>query len=190
MRPKATVDEVVSGTMDFRIPEPCEESWASMEPRPGGRFCQRCQHVVVDLSRLTRREAEARIKSERGEYLCVQLAVDDSDAARFRSEPRRARNLAGGLVLAAALTTAGCRESDTAADEAALIESEPCAVDPGPPMMPIGTIPEPEPDAGEPAVVVPTDEQRELTRQKQEQQEQSVRPPIRRVRGRMPLRRD
>lgn len=177
--------------MDWTIPEPCDQRWASMEPSGDGRFCRRCQHAVLDLSRMTRRDAEARIKSETGPYACVRVAVDERDAAMFRPEPSRARSFAGGLVLVAALTAAGCRERDTSGAEP--IAEEPCAVE-GPPMMPVDHAalsreappsPEVAPDAGD--AVIPTAEQRELTRRKHARREAAAQPPIRHVLGRMPL---
>jgi hypothetical protein len=175
--------------MKIGIPKPCEESWSAMEPRADGRFCQRCQHTVLDLSRMTRRQAEARIATETGDYLCVRLAIDEGDAPLFRPEPSRARGFVGGLVLVAALSAAGCREGDPEAAE--LIATEPCTVG-GPPMMPIDpaalTDAAPvEPASSEPTEVEPTEEQLELTRRKQELREQAVRPIIRHVAGRMPI---
>jgi len=175
--------------MKLAIPKPCDESWSAMEQRADGRFCQRCQHTVVDLSRMTRRQAEARVAKETGEYLCVRLAVNEADAPLFRPEPSRARSFAGGLVLVAALTAAGCRDRDPEAAE--LIATEPCPVD-GPPMMPIDetmTDAAPVEPTTEPTEVEPTEEQRELTRRKQELREAAAHPHIRHVAGRMPIRR-
>lgn len=176
--------------MKLAIPKPCEEPWSAMEQRADGRFCQRCQHTVVDLSRMTRRQAEARLAKEAGDYLCVRLAIDESDAPLFRPEPSRARTFAGGLVLVAALTAAGCRERDP--ETAELIATEPCPID-GPPMMPIDDsvvtdAAQVEPTT-EPTEVEPTEEQRELTRRKQELREAAADPHIRHVAGRMPIRR-
>ena len=70
--------------VSFHIPEPCEERWEDMAPRGEGRFCERCQHTVVDLSKMSRAQAESRMRRVTGDYLCVQLAVDEDDAALFR----------------------------------------------------------------------------------------------------------
>ena len=90
----------------FEIDNPCEERWEAMAPRGEGRFCARCERVVVDLSRLTRAQAEARVKRRAGRT-CLAVRRDvDTHAPVFRPEPSVAPRWAGGLVLAAALT--GC----------------------------------------------------------------------------------
>jgi hypothetical protein len=190
--------------MDFRIPEPCHERWEDMQPRGEGRFCERCQHTVVDLTRMSRRQAERRLKKERGDYLCIQLALDPLERPVFRPEPSRAAHWAGGLVLVAALTAGGCSAGGDEGAEVAQLEPEPCPVD-APPMLPVADgpmVPVDTEEATEASVATgpieaevtdddpePTPEQRELTRRKQEQQQIAAHPPIRHVRGRMPLRR-
>lgn len=180
--------------MRFEIPEPCGERWDAMRPTREGRFCDHCQHGVVDLSRMSRREAERRIDAVDGDSLCVRMAVDPTGAAIFRPEPKRAPHWAGGLVLVAALTAGGCDRSGP--EPAATVQVEPCELETieGPPMMPVDDAALTPLDAAAtgpvPSEVVdedgrPTAEQRELTRQKQEQ----LRPPIRHLAGRMPIRR-
>jgi len=93
--------------MKWEIPEPCPEPWETMEIRDGGRYCARCQHVVTDLSGMTRRQAEKIVKRA-GDDLCIQVVVDADERAVFRPPPIRAPHWAGGVVLTAALTTGGC----------------------------------------------------------------------------------
>ena len=40
----------------LRIPQPCHEKWAEMEPDEKGRFCLSCQKTVVDFSTMTDRQ--------------------------------------------------------------------------------------------------------------------------------------
>ena len=175
--------------MRFEIPEPCDEDWNAMRPTREGRFCERCQHGVVDLSRMSRRQAERRVRAEGGS-LCVQVALDPAGRAVFRPEPRRASHWAGGLVLVTALTAGGCGRSETRAAPTAQLEPEPCELD-GPPMMPVDAPMTPL-DASEVGMTgpastevedddgAPTSEQRELTRRKVASQR------IHMVRGRLP----
>lgn len=37
----------------LHVPEPCYESWTDMAATPSGRFCDRCQHAVADLTNAT-----------------------------------------------------------------------------------------------------------------------------------------
>lgn len=186
--------------MEFKIPEPCHERWEDMERRGDGRFCQHCQHTVVDLSGLSRRQAEARVRRARGS-LCVQLALDETDAAVFRPEPSRAPHWAGGLVLVAALGAGGCSEPAAASDEVTVSEV-PCSL-PEDPMMPVSEGPPVVVEVADPRFAdtpsaevgdgTPTAEQLELTRRKQQGQTQvrpAVRPPHTHLaRGRMPVHR-
>lgn len=165
-----------------------------MEPRGEGRYCARCEHVVLDLSRMTRRDAEKRIAKETGRYVCVRMAVNDDGEAVFRPAAAPVKRLAGGLVLVAALTAGGCRDREPSPAAEVAMEVEPCAIDPDELMMPGAVaVPEPEPvvalehEVDPEDAAVPTPEQRELTRRKQEARN---RPPIRHmVAGRMPLHR-
>lgn len=173
--------------VSFHIPEPCEERWEDMAPRGEGRFCERCQHTVVDLSKMSRAQAESRMRRVTGDYLCVQLAVDEDDAALFRPAPSRAPHWAGGLVLLSALSAAGCAEGDAPEMTETI---EPCELpDPGPAMQPVVT--QPAPEAVPEAVAMPSDagagalsaaEREALEARKHAIQN----PPIRMVRGRMP----
>jgi hypothetical protein len=154
--------------MDFRIPEPCTERWDQMERTAEGRYCQKCEHSVIDLARLTRREAERRIAKETGSYVCVRLAVEEGSAV-FRPEPKRAPGWAGGLVLAAALSAGGCSVARDGDEVAAIAAEEPCAIPPVPPGVqpsePIAMTTEVVmPQEAGPAV--PTAEQRALTHRK------------------------
>jgi hypothetical protein len=184
--------------MEFEIPSPCEERWEDMEPVQGGRFCGRCRHAVLDLSQLTRKGAERLLRGERGDYACVQLAVGEDGAAIFR--PERARGVATGAILAAALGLAGC-EASGGEGEAAIESSEPCPI-PGPPMFPVGasdntpdatvdasTFAAAEPEVIEEDDAVPTAEQRALTARKHGPRQVPATRHHPMLRGRMPLHR-
>ncbi|HJL14332.1 MAG TPA: hypothetical protein RMH99_01680, partial [Sandaracinaceae bacterium LLY-WYZ-13_1] len=82
----------------FEITDPCQEPWERMKPRAEGRYCERCERTVIDLSRMTRREAERRVRAATEDRICVQLALDPLDRPVFRPEPKRAPHWAGGLV--------------------------------------------------------------------------------------------
>lgn len=179
--------------MDFHVAEPCSERWDGMTRRADGRFCDRYQHTVVDLTSMSRRDAERRARRAEGDYLCVRLAVDDEGGAVFRHDRRRAPHFAGGLVLVAALTAGGCRSSPPS-DEPSVVTA-PCSID-DPPMMPIDESATADDAPGPRATnadasteVAPTPEQIELTRQKREAQRATNPPVIHRVMGRMPIQR-
>ena len=181
--------------MRFEITEPCDEAWETMEPREGGRYCLACEKVVIDLADLSRAQAEAKIAAVEGGEVCVQLAVDRFGDAIFTPPPSRAPHWAGGLVLLAALTAGGCATGD---------EPEPCEIaeiapeDPGPPMIPGAAVlpstdgpatgPVPASEIALEDSAVPTPAQQRMTQNKRTWG-QVTRPPIRHVRGRMPLRR-
>ncbi|HHH31245.1 MAG TPA: hypothetical protein ENK57_23255 [Polyangiaceae bacterium] len=184
--------------MKFEITEPCDEPWELMHERPGGRYCDRCEKVVIDLAGLSRAQAERRVSAVRGADVCVQLRVDRLGEAVFAPPPAaRAPHWARGLVLVAALTAGGCAAETEATPQAEI------ASDLGPPMIPSATLePSAVPVAESRAVPAaelndrpsptpePTAEQRALTARKSA----GVlgvpsTPPYSRVRGRMPLHR-
>ena len=201
--PKPLLPTWVPGAMQLTIDSPCDEPWDSMEPRSGGRFCQRCQHTVLDLSKMTRAQAERVIRATpEGERICINMAVDPLDAPIFRPEPRRARHFVGGLVLVAALTAGGCGashgEDSREPPQIAHLEPEPPGVV-GIPMTPVDTnapspVTQPEIVTGPVFVeqstgsAEPTAEQLALSRRKQTSRTQPTPPPpppIRHIRGGM-----
>lgn len=145
-----------------------------MTLRAGGRHCERCDHVVVDLTGVSSGRAERLVRAaDRGQGVCVRMNVDGEDAPIFRAEP--SPHWTGGVLLVAALTAGGCSTGSTdEAPKAAIAQ----AVD-GPAMVPIDPASmapcdlEPQLVTGPvPAVVladatddspVPTPEQRMLT---------------------------
>jgi len=162
-----------------------------MAPRAGGRHCERCDKTVLDLSKLTRGEAERRLRGIEGPEVCVQLNVDRFGDAVFRVPPARAPHWASGLVLVAALTSGGC--STEPADEPITMEPVP---DLGPPMIPetlvsiapsqptmvTRPVPSAELDLAD-APATPTEEQRRLTANKQ----RAAIPQVQPMRGGMAL---
>ena len=132
--------------MKFRVRRPCDEGWERMEPRPGGRHCARCDHTVVDFTRMTRAQAQARVARARGP-VCGHVRVDrGTREVVFVPEPSRAPRWAGGLVLAAALAGTGCdRAAERDATEIAASEAAGSGgASDGPPMAPV----DPSADAG------------------------------------------
>jgi hypothetical protein len=91
----------VPKSLSIRVASPCSERWADMRPRGDGRHCERCEKTVVDLSRMTRGQAEALVRSRTGE-LCVRIAEDDRGQLVFRAEPKRLPVL-GPMALAGLL---------------------------------------------------------------------------------------
>lgn len=88
-------------TDPFELAFECQESWERMpEVAPGQRRCERCSETVVDLSRLTRKQALAIVRGPNPP--CVSYLKRDG-------EPVFARPSWGnGLVAAAAGLLAAC----------------------------------------------------------------------------------
>jgi hypothetical protein len=89
---------------------PCHERWTELAPTGEGRYCGRCDKTVIDLTRLTRREAERRVLAAGG-ALCGRVRVDPSGAPVFRPETARAPGLFG---VAAAGLLAACGSTSEA----------------------------------------------------------------------------
>ncbi len=99
-----------------RLSYRCDNRWADLEPRGPGRHCHECDTTVIDLSRLTQKEALARTAGG----ACVRLRFDGAGAPVFRVEPTRR----GGLVVAAALL-GGCAGGPAPAPPRVEVQAEP-----------------------------------------------------------------
>jgi len=144
----------------FHIDEPCDERLDLMEPRAGGKYCARCETVVIDLSGVTRAQAEAKMRQVRGDTVCVQLRVDRFGDAVFVPPPKRAAHWSRGLVLVAALTGGGCNldEPGEPAQVVAIEEPELAPFsDLGPPMTPSAAVIHPAQEVA-PTQAVPASE--------------------------------
>lgn len=64
---------------EFEIPTPCEQDWDEMEEAEGGRFCAKCQHLVVDASAMTQKAFAQLVKQEGLENICANFELDDND---------------------------------------------------------------------------------------------------------------
>lgn len=183
--------------MRFEITSPCEERWEAMEARDGGRYCGRCEKTVIDLTGLTRAQAEKTLLALNAPEACVKLSVDRfGDAVFQRPPPSRAPHWARGLVLATALTGASACATPEPPCNAKITA---LASDPGPAMVPVDTSValasvEPAPYTGPvPAEALaqddgdatPTAEQRALTNAKL----RPIAPPVRPMMGGMALHR-
>ena len=142
--------------MTIRIRTPCEEGWDQMRPRGQGRHCDRCDRTVIDFTRLTRREAKVTIAAANGSLCGHARVVLATGELVFRvPEPSRASHWAGGLVLAAALTS-GC--SSPAPRPVRELATAP--LDPSSPMAPVDSVAMPP----EPSLVTRAVPQGELLR--------------------------
>lgn len=87
---------------------PCHEQWSSLTPNGDGRFCQKCDKTVVDMTQLTRRQAEKLVLAAGGN-LCGRLRVAPNGAPVFRPEPPQKAGLLSaatmGLLAACGSTT-------------------------------------------------------------------------------------
>ena len=83
--------------MRLRILQSCDQSWDAMTRRDGGRHCAQCDHLVLDLTRLTERQARLRRRAAGPGPACVRAVMVDG-VARFRTQPARAPRWAKGLV--------------------------------------------------------------------------------------------
>lgn len=153
--------------MRFQIGTRCDEDWEAMSPAEGGRRCARCAHDVLDLTGLTRRQAERAVRRA-GPAPCIRIRVDGEGAPRFRDEPLRSVRRLPVLALAGAL--AACEAAPAPSEPAApaaLVDAPAEELDWGPPMLPVGEAPEvsPEPEIAcepEPEVEAATDANSEL----------------------------
>lgn len=166
--------------MPIRADSPCHERWTDFEKREGGRHCGSCDVTVVDLSRLSRKRAEALVIAAGGK-LCARMRVDGRGEPVFRPEPAGASRLVGvavGLLAAACDAPPAPPPAAVAAPVATLLtdlspRSGSLMTTEHTPMLPIPELPSTPVVVGvveAPAVevdVVPTPEQLLLTEEKE-----------------------
>lgn len=102
---------------------PCHERWSTLTPNGDGRYCQRCDKTVVDLTQLTRRQAEKRVLAAGG-AMCGRLRVDPSGAPVFRPEPARAPSLVGVATASLLAACGSTTESESASTPSTLASVE------------------------------------------------------------------
>ncbi|MCA9604207.1 MAG: hypothetical protein KC619_01345 [Myxococcales bacterium] len=163
--------------MPLTVGTPCDEDWDAMEVRGRGRHCASCDHIVVDLSRMTRARAEAFVRDRRGHRICGRLLIDgDTGEPVYAPSETKPARFRGGLVLAAAIGGAGCASTEPSASTEVTEEPAPVAMPPMEPVSLASTVaPAPEPVTGpvpaaelnDPdAAAAPTAEQERLTASK------------------------
>ena len=124
---------------DIQFGEPCGPRWADMPARGAGRYCARCDQTVIDVSRLTRKEALARIRAGR---VCGRAVLDPDGEPIFKREPTRLGVRALAMVGALA---GGCASAEGGRDEGtASVErvDEPPPATAAASMQPVAAIPE------------------------------------------------
>lgn len=71
------------------IAEPCRADWDAMSGDSRSRHCARCELRVVDLSELTRHEAQATLLRRPGDgRLCVRYSHHGDGRLLTRSDPQ------------------------------------------------------------------------------------------------------
>ena len=63
----------MSSIFSIQIQEPCHENWAEMTPTEQGRFCQNCQKVVVDFSKMSDRDLTQWFAARAGKRVCGRV---------------------------------------------------------------------------------------------------------------------
>jgi hypothetical protein len=85
------------------VKNPCQESWEQMKGGEKSRFCLKCSHSVVNLSAMTRSEAEKLIARKNDGRLCVRYFVNDDGTTRYKTpvnRPQQVWRVATVLVVA------------------------------------------------------------------------------------------
>jgi hypothetical protein len=78
--------------ISISIPTPCHEPWKDMSPRPQGRHCAQCDHVVADLTRATDAELVALFTSD-ARPKCARFDPAQLDRALGTAEQRASNAL-------------------------------------------------------------------------------------------------
>jgi hypothetical protein len=123
----------------IHVVSPCAADWERMIGTDRVRFCEHCNLSVHDVSRMTRREAEALVRASRGR-LCMRYVrgadgrVDTIDAPPLVPITRRpSRVAAGAAALVIGMAGAGATASAQEAAPGAVAAQVSAIPDPGRP---------------------------------------------------------
>lgn len=114
-----------------RIPEPCHEDWAQMNPEGKGRYCDSCEKVVVDFTNFSSQEIEEHLTKASGQscgrFKQVQISNPTLEGHTFYRFPvQRVRLFLMAFVAAFGLEILGLNgdtlEASTFPSETELIE--------------------------------------------------------------------
>jgi outer membrane protein OmpA-like peptidoglycan-associated protein len=111
-----------------RLQFACDERWHTMRRVPGGRHCDRCDKRVVDLRRMTERQALLVASLFPPGDLCARLPAVRDGVPTFRAEPAR-RALAPAVLVTAALAS-GCSAPAVATADPATTSAKSTPVQP------------------------------------------------------------
>ena len=123
----------------IHVVSPCAADWETMIGTDRMRFCEHCNLSVHDVSRMTRREAEALVRASRGR-LCMRYVrgadgrVETLDAPALVPLVRRpSRVAAGAAALLVGVAGAGAPASAQETARAAVVAPAGATPDPGRP---------------------------------------------------------
>lgn len=88
--------------IQLRIPSPCHENWANMDPTDKGRHCAACQKTVVDFTTMSDAEV-IRYMTQAGPHVCGRLAPDQINRPLIPLAPPKQNRLPGWQILLAGI---------------------------------------------------------------------------------------
>ena len=103
----------------IKVPEPCSQSWESMNGNDRSRFCEQCAHSVTNLSALTKEGAATLLANRGSARLCVRYSIDHKGDVLFKPTITRAAKLwqASAMILTAVMTLVGLAPTISADDQ-------------------------------------------------------------------------
>lgn len=103
-------------TASISVPQPCNESWAAMNPTSGGRHCAACRQPVVDFTQQSDAEILAYLARAAGGRTCGRFAAGQLERPLQRAAPAAPTRWRSWL--AAALAVWGLRATSCIAAQA------------------------------------------------------------------------
>jgi hypothetical protein len=116
----------------------CDQDWDRMEPRGDGRHCGHCDRTVIDLTRLTRKQAQPYLRSK--ESICVRTMLDIDDEPLFRIEPKKSVGILTAAAIAIGCTAQPQEEMSPEPPEVAAVPDDASVMQPT--TLPVGIAPE------------------------------------------------
>lgn len=104
---------------EIAVPQPCSQTWESMQGDDRSRFCEQCAHSVMNLSALTKESAAALLEKRGTARMCVRYNTDRTGQILFKPTISRSTKFwqASAMVIAAVMTLVGLAPAISAEDQ-------------------------------------------------------------------------
>ena len=79
-------------SLKLKVPNPCKENWTKMLPESNGRFCNSCEKIVVDFTKMSDEELINYFSINVKENICGQFYESQLEPKNYKELDRSFKN--------------------------------------------------------------------------------------------------